>query len=103
MISLSFSLSLFPQTTASVPLVVFSLCSHTVVVKEDRAGGALIWVMADGEIRAGAIPPWCTATRQSVKCKSVDFSTEGSQRKIGGLLGRLRGETTASGSPEFLH
>lgn len=73
------------------------------VVKEDRAGVALIWVMVDGEIRAGAIPPWCTAAQQSVKLESVDFSADFMQRKIGGLLGRSRGETPASGSPEFLH
>ena len=62
-------------------------------MKEDRAGIALIWVMVDGEIRAGVIPPWCTATQQSVKLKSLDFSTECVQRRIGGLLGRSRGET----------
>jgi len=48
MVSFSFSLSLFLQATASIPLVGFSLCSHTVVLKEDRAGVALIWVMVDG-------------------------------------------------------
>lgn len=62
-----FSLSLVLQTAASVPLVVFSLCSHSVLVKEDRAGIALIWEMVDGEIRAGVIPPWCPVPQQRVK------------------------------------
>lgn len=85
------SLSLFLQTTASVRLVVFSFCSHAVVVKENRAGAALIWVMVDGEIRAGAIPPWCTATQQSVKLEPVDFSTERIQRTIRRAIGKIEG------------
>lgn len=60
-----FFLSLFLQTAASVPLVAFSLCAHTELVKGDRAGAALIWLMVDGEIRAGALLSWCTAAQQS--------------------------------------
>lgn len=83
-------------------LVVFSLCSHTAVVKEDRADVALIWVMVDGEIRAGAIPPWCTATQQSVKLECMDFSTAFRGRKEGYWEDRWV-RLAASGSPSFLH
>lgn len=81
-------LSLFLQTTASVPLVDFSLCSLTAVVKEDRAGAALIWLMVVGEIRAGAIPPRCAAAQQSVKLWCMCFIPECVQREMRGLLGR---------------
>lgn len=69
-----FSLSLVLQTAASVPLVVFSLCSHSVLVKEARAGVALIWEMVDGEIRAGVILPWCPVTQQRVKLKFMGLA-----------------------------
>lgn len=84
---LSFSLS---SNRSICSLVVFSLCSHTVVVKKDRAGGALIWVMVDGEIRAGAIPPWCTAAQQSVELQSVDFSADGTKGRRE-AVGRIEG------------
>lgn len=91
-------LSLFLQTAASVPLVDFSLCSLPAVVKEDRAGTALIWLMVVGEIRAGAIPPRCAATQRSVKLWCMCFVTECVQREMRGLLGRWS-ECMASGSP----
>lgn len=47
--------------------------------------------MVDGEIRAGAIPPWCTATQQSVKLEPVDFSTERIQRTIRRATGKIEG------------
>lgn len=96
-----FSLSLVLQTAASVPLVVFSLCSHSVLVKEDRAGVALIWEMVDGEIRAGVIPPWCPVTQQRVKLKFM-----GSALSVhkGGGEGSKEGRgvrLAASGSPRL--
>lgn len=48
--------------------------------------------MVDGEIRAGAIPPWCTAAQGSTDLEPMDLGTECVQR-IGRMLGRLRGET----------
>lgn len=96
-----FSLSLVLQTTASVPLVVFSLCSHSVLVKEDRAGIALIWVMVYGEIRAGVTPPWCPVTQQRVKLESVGLAL--SMYK-GGEEGSREGRgvrLAASGSLKF--
>jgi len=50
-------------------------------------------------IRAGAIPPWCTATQQRVKLESVDFSTERVKRRTGELLGRWRGNTYSIRKP----
>lgn len=96
-----FSLSLVLQTAASVPLVVFSLCSHLVLVKEDRAGIALIWEMVDGEIRAGVIPPRCPVPQQRVK---LEFRGLALSVHKGGGEGSREGQgvtLAASGSLRF--
>lgn len=98
-----FSLSFSSNHSICSPCGFLPLLSHSVC---ERGQGWQSFNLGSGgwgnQGRCDSSLVYCDTA--SVDLESVDFGAECVQKRIGGLLGRLRGgEARASGSPESLH